>query len=296
MTENKDRIILYWKKDASGRQFLVPGEQTGRLDGPELEVVLMAPGEEAENRAARATQTSRIIQTVRTEKVLSGDSGSDRRNPATRIFRVFQQKAGTYGAYSEYMTRHGCACCSLTTLLAAFVPKYRNLRPDETIARVEREYFDEGVWKKNYSRHMARQMPVSLYGISRILTDCGVSHRYVGDFKDEDAMKEIGAHLRSGRPVVVETSRMRREKGRIVRWFDKRFAGSYHTMILLGEDENGQVIFTDSATREWSGDWQRLKKAELSDLLSYMFPQRNIKDTHVYFSRRRNTGGYILIF
>ena len=264
MADRKDRIILYWKKVAFKGWFLVPGEYTGRLDGPELEVELAVSEEEKDTQPART-------------------------------FRVFQQKAGTYGAYSDYMTRHGCACCSLTTLLAAYVPRYRALRPDETIARVEREHFDERVWKKNYGKHIARQMPVSLYGISRILTDCGVSHRYVGDFKDEDAVNEIRAHLRSGRPVVVETSRMKRQNGRIVRWFDKKFAGSYHTMILLGEDENGHFIFTDSATREWSGDWQRLKKAEPGDILSYMFPQKNIEDSHVYFSRRRNTGGYILM-
>lgn len=296
MTENKDRIILYWKKGAAGRLFLASGGQTGRLDGPELEVVLAVPGEETENQMTQTIRTAQAIRTARTQSLVSEDKGSDGRNPMTRTFRVFQQKAGTYGVYSEYMTRHGCACCSLTTLLAAYVPQYRDLRPDGTIARVEREHFDEAVWRKNYSKHIARQMPVSLYGISRILTDCGILHRYVGAFSDQKAMGEIGDHLRSGRPVVVETSRMRRENGRIVRWFDKRFAGSYHTMILLGEDENGQVIFTDSATRAWSGDWQRIKKAELSDLLSYMFPQRNVEDTHVYFSRRRNTGGYILIF
>lgn len=295
MTDNKDRIILYWKKDASGRYFLSPGGKTGRLDGPELEVVIKMSEEETENQMTRTTQTTRTIRAARTKTVVSEDRGSGGNGPEARVFRVFQQKAGTYGAYSEYMTRHGCACCSLTTLLAAYVPQYLDLRPDETIARVEREHFDEKVWQKNYSRHIARQMPVSLYGISRILTDYQVPHRYVGAFADDEAMEEIGAHLRSGRSVVVETSRMKRENGRIVRWFDKRFAGSYHTMILLGEDESGRVIFTDSATREWSGDWQRLKKAELSDLLSYMFPQRNTEDTHVYFSRRRNTGGYILV-
>ena len=187
--EKKDRITLYWKKDAAGRYFLESGEREGRLDGPELMVVL---ADEAR---------------------------------AGRLFPVFQQKAGTYGAYSEYMTRHGCACCSLTTLLAAYVPGYSALRPEKTVAQVEREHFGEAVWKKNYGKHIARQMPVSLYGISRILTDCGVPHRYVGAFEDEDALREIGAHLYSDRPVVVETSRMKRQNGRIVRWFDKRFAG-----------------------------------------------------------------------
>ncbi len=261
MTKTEHRITLYWNTDREGRRYLVPGEPDGSLDGAELKVVL-------------------------------AEGGNCR---TTRIFRVFQQKAGTYGAYSGYMTRHGCACCSLTTLLAAYIPGCNALRPEETAAQVEREHLGETAWKKNYGKHIARQMPVSLYGISCILTDCGVPHRYVGAFEDEDALREIHTHLYSGRPVVVETSRMKRHDGRIVRWFDKRFAGSYHTMILLGVDGQGQVFFTDSATREWAGEWQRLKRAALADLLSYMFPQKNVGDTHVYFSRRKNTGGYILI-
>ena len=32
-------------------------------------------------------------------------------------------------------------------------------------------------------------------------------------------------------------------------------------MILLGVDEEGQVVFTDSATREWAGEVQRIKKS-----------------------------------
>ena len=78
-------------------------------------------------------------------------------------------------------------------------------------------------------------------------------------------------------------------------FFDKKYAGSYHTMILLGVDEEGQIVFTDSATRDWAGEQQRLKRAKLSELISYMFPQKNVGDTHLYFSRKRNTGGYILI-
>ena len=99
-----------------------------------------------------------------------------------RLFPVFQQKAGTYGAYSEYMTRHGCACCSLTTIWRHMCRNTRSLRPDETIARVEREVLGEEAWRRNYSRHIARQMPVSLYGISRILTAHHIPHRYVGSF------------------------------------------------------------------------------------------------------------------
>ena len=66
-----------------------------------------------------------------------------------RIYPVFQQKAGIYGDYSEYMTRHGCACCSLTTALAAFVEKYAALKPDGTISEVERKHSSFSVRQHN---------------------------------------------------------------------------------------------------------------------------------------------------
>lgn len=69
-----------------------------------------------------------------------------------RIYPVFQQKAGIYGKYSEYMTRHGCACCSLTTVLAAFVDRYRELTPDRTISEAERKHFPEKCMKKTMER------------------------------------------------------------------------------------------------------------------------------------------------
>lgn len=212
-----------------------------------------------------------------------------------RVYPVFQQKAGVYGDYSEYMTRHGCACCSLTTALAAFVDKYKNLTPDRTISEVEKKHFPEEIYQENYRKVMARQMPVSLYGISVILKKEGVPCEYVGNFEDAAACRQIMEHLQKGNPVIIETSRMRRKGRRIVRFFDKKYAGSYHTMILLGVDEEGQVVFTDSATRDWAGEVQRLKRAELSELICYMFPQKNTEDTHVYFSSKKNTGGYILI-
>ncbi len=214
----------------------------------------------------------------------------------SKTYPVFQQKAGIYGDYSAYMTRHGCACCSLTTALAAFVEKYAGLKPDGTISEVERKNFPKEVYKENYGKVMARQMPVSLYGISVILKEEGVRCEYIGNFNDEDAEKQIMEHLYKGKPVIIETSRMRRKGKRIIRFFDKKYAGSYHTMILLGVDEEGQVVFTDSATRDWAGEQQRLKRAKLSELISYMFPQKNVGDTHLYFSRKKNTGGYILIY
>lgn len=234
----------------------------------------------------------KLPQTGLNEKTLTVEISD---GDSSRIYPVFQQKAGIYGDYSEYMTCHGCACCSLTTALAAFVENYADLTPDETIRRVERKHFPADVVQKNYGKVMARQMPVSLYGIAAILKKEGVACEYVGNFADDAAIEQIREHLYKGQPVIIETSRIRRKGRWICSFFDKKYAGSYHTMILLGIDEEGQAVFTDSATRAWAGEQQRLKRAELSELMTYMFPQKNVQDMHLYFSRRKNTGGYILI-
>lgn len=264
--QEENHIQFLWKKDAGGRYYLEQQVLQGRTDGEKLLITLKKEG-----------------------------TGKWAGQEQTVIFPVYQQKAGVYGEYSAYMTRHGCACCSLTAVLAAYVSLHRRLRPEETVEQVEKVCFDEKVWYHNYHKPIARQMPVSLYGISRILTEKSIPHRYIGDFQDEAAVEEIREHLAAGKPVVIETSRMKRKNGKIIRWFDKRYAGSYHTMVLLGMDKTGRVLLTDSAQREWAGEWQRLKKADLTDLISYMFPQRHTGDTHVYFHRRKNTGGYILI-
>lgn len=193
------------------------------------------------------------------------------------------------------MEHHGCACCSLTTILAACGDKMERLRPEETIRSIEKSCFSKKTWENNYSKRMARQMPVSLYGISQVLERYRIAHRYVRKFKEPEGLSQIRSHLYLGQPVIVETSRIRKKKGMIVSLNDKKYAGSYHTMILLGIGKDGEVYFTDSATRQWSGSWQRLKKAPLEEMMEYMFGQRNTKDTQVYFGGRRNTGGYILI-
>lgn len=209
-----------------------------------------------------------------------------------RWFPVFQQKAHNYQEYSEYMEHHGCACCSLTTILAAFGDNMDKLRPEETIRSIERSCFTDQIWENNYGKRMAKQMPVSLYGISQILRHYRIAHRYVRRLEGVDAIR---THLYRGQPIIVETSRVRKKNGMIVSINDKKYAGSYHTMILLGIGKDGEVYFTDSATRQWADSWQRLKKAPLEDMMGYMFGQRNTKDTQVYFGGRRNTGGYILI-
>ena len=214
----------------------------------------------------------------------------------TRVYPVFQQNAMIYGEYSEYMKMHGCACCSLTSVLAAMRRSMAGYMPQDTIRTVEKKYLPRWDYEKNYSRHVSKQMPVTLYGISQILKKESIQCNYVMHFERKTAMDVIDRHLCSGNPVIFETSRIRYKKNLPVSFNDKKYAGSYHTMIMLGYDRQGKVIFTDSATRSWAGDRQRLKWADLSELMNYMFPQKNTESNPVYFQKRKNTGGFILVY
>lgn len=210
-------------------------------------------------------------------------------------FPIFRQSGDCYGKYSEYMKQHGCACCSLTTALAAFKEEFKELTPDLTAGVIEHRVFGDKVWTDNYSRRVERQMPVSLYGISVILDYYDISHKYVKHFIYEESIRQIKSHLLKKKPVIVETRRIKKRGFKIMSINDKKYAGSYHTMILLGMNKEEEVIFTDSAYRNWSGTSQRLKKARLEDMAYYMFTVKNPGDTHQYFHKRKGTGGYILM-
>ena len=221
----------------------------------------------------------------------TGDTGSA---SDPREFRVFYQKAMAYGDLGEYMSKHGCASCAFTTVLRAFSDKYKDLRPDDIVKKIEPSYIKKAEWLFNYKRPMLLQMPITLCGISKILNAEGIANRYIKSFDDDAAVAEITEHLLKGRPVMVETSRKRREGGKIVARNDKKYAGTNHTQVLLGVTRAGKVIYADSAGRPWAGSRQRLKETDLSDMINYMFPQQVKSEANYYIGRKR-TGGYILI-
>lgn len=267
---------LELETDASGKTYISHDETFEDTDVPELKVLIAKHPAEANSKSA-------------SEATADADSTSD-----PREFRVFYQKAMAYGDLGEYMSKHGCASCALTTVLRAFSSKHNGLRPDDIVKTVEPSHFKKAEWLFNYKRPMLLQMPVTLCGISKILKAEGIVNRYVKSFEDDAAVKEITAHLLKGKPVMIETSRKKREGGKIVARNDKKYAGTNHTQVLLGVTREGKVIYADSAGRPWAGSRQRLKETELSDMINYMFPQQVKSEANYYIGRKR-TGGYILI-
>ena len=225
-------------------------------------------------------------------------------NGGWHTFTVFKQAARTYGEYSEFLAKHGCANCTLTNMLRAYAPAFATATPDSVIATIERQVAGEAAWTENHvTKALADQSPVSMYGISQILSAAGVPNTYVTAFNssmkdsnDGNAAEDIIAHLKTGNPVVFEA----RDYNRYTGQSDGRWTGNYHTLSLLGYFVDGRVLLTDTASRSWYkpangyNGGQRFKIVDLKDPMSHMFSCTNKPDT-IYFKGTTKAGGYIKV-
>lgn len=136
-------------------------------------------------------------------------------------------------------------------------------------------------------------MPISLYGMTKILEGYGVRYKYVRDFSDSLAKQEIEAHLRTGNPVIFVVAAKSRKDGAVA----NKWTSGYHCMTMLGMTDTGKVIVADSVDRSTKtfGNNQRIKYASLGELIGYMFPCTNTTSTSIYWSGKASSGGYILI-
>ena len=217
-------------------------------------------------------------------------------------YRVFSQGGNTQEASTlnvkkrtDYVAIHGCAVSSLTTVLSAHSKKYANYTPTKTYKKLEKKVFGLRRWRANYSKSKSRQMPVSLYGITKILNYCKIKARYVRTFRDASAVRTIENHLKKGKPVIIEVNNHRQTNGRFYRAYNQRWATTKHTMVLLGMTDTGKVIVADSAFRTWSGSRQRIKFATMKNLVHYMIPSKTTSYSCYYQSASSN-GGYILVY
>ena len=136
-------------------------------------------------------------------------------------------------------------------------------------------------------------MPLSLYGISSVLSAYGINNQYVRSFNDVQALEEITQHLMTGNAVVIEVKNYNRSTGQK----DTTWANSKHTMVLLGLTDTGMAIVADSADRSSAifGNCKRVKYASLVSLIPYMFSSTNVTSTDVYYTKESACGGYILV-
>ena len=250
----------------------------------------------------------RAYITMTVPDVSNSDSGAQLSLPSMNsgwhTFTVFRQAARTYGEYSEFLAGHGCANCTLTNMIRAYAPAFATATPDTVIATIERQVAGEEAWTENHvTKVPEKQNPLSMYGISQILSAAGVRNTYVTKFNsnmrdssDGNAAADIIAHLKTGNPVVFEARDYNRYTGQA----DGRWTKNYHTLSLLGYFVDGRVLLTDTASRGWykpsNGYYggQRFKIVDLKDPMSHMFSCENKPNT-IYFKGTTKAGGYIKV-
>lgn len=250
----------------------------------------------------------RAYITMTVPDVSNNDSGAQLSLPSMNsgwhTFTVFRQAARTYGEYSEFLAGHGCANCTLTNMIRAYAPAFATATPDTVIATIERQVAGEEAWTENHvTKVPEKQNPLSMYGISQILSAAGVRNTYVTKFNsnmrdssDGNAAADIIAHLKTGNPVVFEA----RDYNRYTGQSDGRWTKNYHTLSLLGYFVDGRVLLTDTAGRGWykpsNGYYggQRFKIVDLKDPMSHMFSCENKPNT-IYFKGTTKAGGYIKV-
>ena len=250
----------------------------------------------------------RAYITMTVPDVSNSDSGAQLSLPSMNsgwhTFTVFRQAARTYGEYSEFLAGHGCANCTLTNMIRAYAPAFATATPDSVIATIERQVAGEEAWTENHvTKAPDDQSPLSMYGISQILSAAGVRNTYVTKFNsnmrdssDGNAAADIIAHLKTGNPVVFEA----RDYNRYTGQSDGRWTKNYHTLSLLGYFVDGRVLLTDTAGRGWykpsNGYYggQRFKIVDLKDPMSHMFSCENKPNT-IYFKGTSKAGGYIKV-
>ncbi|MDO4975932.1 MAG: hypothetical protein Q4E53_01605 [Eubacteriales bacterium] len=210
-----------------------------------------------------------------------------------RTFKIYGQHRNPYKK-DKYLEMHGCALCSLTTGLAAYLPnKFGNYTPYQVRTKVEKKVFGAKIYKANYSKKLRSQMPVSMYGISKIFKSMGIKTKYVRKFSNASAEKEIETHLKTGNIVYIESNDRPQVNGKYGKC-TKKWSSSKHTMILLGMTDTGKVIVSDSSDRKWSKKNQRIKYTTVKEIVSYLIPCKSSAKT-CYFSKTAACGGYVLI-
>ena len=211
--------------------------------------------------------------------------------PNTKSYVIYRQSAQKNASqtFEEYMAYHGCAACAISTVLSGFTQGTPT--PQKTVEIREKQIFGTAIWKKNYDKELSKQMPASLYGLTRILQHYGIKNEYVRSFQDSAAQQQITRHLKTGNPVIIEVSSKNRKTGVT----DKKWSNSYHTLVLLGMTDTGKAIVADSANRSSFGNRQRIKYESVSNLIPYMFSSTNQSSVSCYFSGKNNSGGYILV-
>lgn len=204
---------------------------------------------------------------------------------AGKTYKMYCQFARNYAGYNDYLASHGCTVTTLTAILRAYAPECENWTPYETITIAEKEAAGDERFDANYSKSPKKQMPFTFLAATQILDRYGIEHEYEPYFESDEALKEdILQHLHTGKPVMFVIS----QKNRATNKKSRKWTMSYHTMLMIGTDGQGNVLMGNPAGS------QRLQLVSLDEMVNYMWSCTDEPDGF-YWNGESRCGGYIKI-
>lgn len=202
---------------------------------------------------------------------------------AGKNYKGHCQVARNYKGYNDYLAAHGCGSTTLTNVLCTYIPECREWTPYETIEIAERSVAGDTIFTENYSKPHASQMPITLYGTTKVLNRYGINHVYVPSFSSDVAVKsDIISHLQNGYPVIFIISQKNRETGKKT----NKWTGSFHTMLMIGADNNENVLIVNPAGSS------RFQLVSVDEMIDYMWSCSKTPNSF-YWNAKARCGGYI---
>lgn len=205
-----------------------------------------------------------------------------------RQYRIYGSTWYEDPSYKRYYKDLGCVTTAVSIAASGFGKNYSPVQ------------IHTGAANKAYSeRYAVKKMgaSTSLYGwaaisvrtASQILTDLKIPNKARYTFNLKSAEKEIVAHLKKGKPVIV--------KANTNYYGGAQFAYGHHAIVLLGIGPDGYLTYMDTSTgnvnyAHKSGTYVRMKP---STLLSHHMNQASGNVNAPYVTNTYGAGGYILV-
>lgn len=256
------------------------GKITGKNYGS---VVITAINKKGEKR----------ICTVKVKKYKVKSTGK-RKYPRTITIHTGGKFYKTYRIYNQvgfgnaYLNQRGCAHSSAAIVMSAYGYKYTpyNIHYGNVKTKCSQRYALRKLGKKPVSPN---NRSLSVYSVSQILNNVGITNHPVYKFTDASATKEITDNLNAGRPVLIMCHR-KKVKG-------NKLANSYHFIVLVGIDEKGKAIALNPAggtvNRSQCTGKYSLTVKQLVERHMWSCTGKEYKT--FYFNGAKNYGGYIVI-
>ena len=201
----------------------------------------------------------------------------------SRTYRVYNKLSSKIKAIRS----RGCSHSAIATVLSGYGI---SVTPEKIhTGSVKNKYSERYAWYRTERKSSKGSKPLTVYAISEILKNNGLSSKAVYKFTDKEAIKDITNNLKNGRPVIALIN------GRGFK--DITFSNWFHFVVIAGIDEEGNVIILDSI----GGRVNQTKKTGSYQISVETFVKKLMKSCQgnnykkFYYKDARSYGGYVLI-